>query len=99
MSGILQGITTGAQVALSELERQIERGIFLLNIHYRKTKDGIVLIDPLTGAVVRVIALQYNPDTLSRTLQVKGMGESADRSEALRLKGPPVETIKLWMLK
>jgi hypothetical protein len=61
----------------------------------RLLKGGIVLIDPETSAVVRVIALQYNPDTLTRTLQVKGTGESTDRSEALRLKGPPVETIKL----
>lgn len=61
----------------------------------RIVKGGIVLIDPDTGAVVRVVALQYNPDTLSRTLQPKGAGENGDRSEALRLKGPPVETIKL----
>ena len=58
-------------------------------------KGGIVLIDPESGAVRRIIALQYNPDTLSRTLQVKGIGESGDRSQALRLKGPPVETLKL----
>ncbi|CAI4033590.1 hypothetical protein DNFV4_04031 [Nitrospira tepida] len=62
----------------------------------RLLKGGLVLIDPDTAAVLRVIALQYNPDTLSRTLQVKGVGtEGGDRSEALRLKGPPVETIKL----
>jgi len=58
-------------------------------------KGGIVLIDPESGRVGRIIALQYNPDTLSRTLQVKGIGESGDRSQALRFKGPPVETIKL----
>lgn len=58
-------------------------------------KGGIVLIDPDSGAVMRIIALQYNPDTLSRTLQVKGVGEGGDRSQALRLKGPPVETLKL----
>jgi len=59
-------------------------------------KGGIVLLDPGSGAVVRVIVLQYNPDTLTRTLQVQGVGaESGDRLEALRLKGPPVETIKL----
>jgi hypothetical protein len=58
-------------------------------------KGGIILLNPQTGSVQRIIALQYNPDTLSRTLQVKGVGESSDRSEALRLKGPPVETIKL----
>jgi hypothetical protein len=62
----------------------------------RLLKGGIVLVDPLTGAVQRVIPLQYNPDTLTRTLQVKGVGaEGGDRSEALRLKGPPVETFKV----
>ncbi len=62
----------------------------------RLLKGGIVLIDPNTSAVQRIIALQYNPDTLTRSLQVKGVGtEGGDRSEALRLKGPPVETIKL----
>ena len=61
----------------------------------RLVKGGIVLVDPVSSAVQRIIALQYNPDTLTRTLQVQGVGESADRSEALRLKGPPVETIKL----
>ncbi len=62
----------------------------------RLLKGGIVLIDPDSAAVLRIIALQYNPDTLTRTLQVQGVGgESGDRLEALRLKGPPVETIKL----
>lgn len=46
--------------------------------------------------VQRIIALQYNPDSLSRTLQIKGVGaDGGDRSEVLRLKGPPVETIKV----
>ena len=58
-------------------------------------KGGIVLIDPNSGAVLRIIALQYNPDTLTRTLQVQAVGGEGDRLEALRLKGPPVETIKL----
>ncbi len=59
-------------------------------------RGGIVLVDPTTSVVQRIIALQYNPDTISRTLQVQGIGgESGDRSEALRLKGPPVETIKV----
>jgi hypothetical protein len=59
-------------------------------------KGGLVLIDPMSSAVQRVIALQYNPDSLNRSFQVQAAGgESKDRSEALRLKGPPVETIKL----
>lgn len=62
----------------------------------RLIKGGIVLINAETGAVQRIIALQYNPDTLTRSFQIKGVGgESGDRSEALRLKGPPVESLKL----
>ncbi len=59
-------------------------------------KGGIVLLNQSTSAVQRIIALQYNSDTLSRSFQIQGVGAgSGDRSEALRLKGPPVETIKL----
>lgn len=58
-------------------------------------KGGIVLIDPMTSTVQRIIALQYNPDTLTRTLQPQAMKEGGDRSEAMRLTGPPVETIKV----
>jgi len=58
-------------------------------------KGGLVLVNPESGAVGRIVTLQYNPDSLSRTLQIQGVGGEGDRSEALRLKGPPVETIKL----
>jgi hypothetical protein len=61
----------------------------------RILKGGLVLLDPDSGLPVRVIYFQYNPEKLSRTLQVQGMGDHADRSEALRLKGPAVETIKV----
>jgi len=62
----------------------------------RVLKSGLALIDPTTSAVLRIIVLQYSPDSISRTLQIQGAGgEGGDRSEALRLKGPPVETIKL----
>jgi hypothetical protein len=61
----------------------------------RLVKGGIVLVAPDTSAVRRVIALQYNPDTLSRTLQIKGLAAGGDRSDALRLTGPPVETLKV----
>jgi len=62
----------------------------------RLLRGGIVVLDSDTGAVLRIIALQYNPDTLTRTLQVQSAGpESGDRLEALRLKGPPTETVKL----
>ena len=59
-------------------------------------RGGIVLVDPDSGQVKRVIAMQYNPDTLSRTLQPQAVADDGhDRSQALRLKGPPIETIKL----
>jgi hypothetical protein len=59
-------------------------------------KAGIVLLDAQTSAVQRIITLQYNPDSLSRTLQVQKVGADKGKySEALRLTGPPVETIKI----
>lgn len=63
----------------------------------RLIRSGIVLVDPRSGQVRRVIAMQYNPDTLTRTLQPQAVagGDGQDRSAALRLKGSPVETIKL----
>jgi hypothetical protein len=60
-------------------------------------KGGIVTMDPDTSAVQSVIALQYNPDSLSRTLQIQALpgGQDGVRVDALRLRGPAVETIKL----
>lgn len=61
----------------------------------RLLKGGVVLVDPSTGAVLRVIALQYNPETLQRSLTARTVGEDADRSQALRLIGPPQEEYTL----
>lgn len=62
----------------------------------RLLKGGIVLMDAGSGAIRRVIALQYNPETLRRSLAVQGAGgETGNRADALRLVGPPVETINL----
>jgi hypothetical protein len=62
----------------------------------RVARGGIVVLDPVTSRVLKVISLQYNPDSLSRTLQPQGIGgEPGDRLEALRLKGPPQENIKI----
>jgi hypothetical protein len=63
----------------------------------RILKGGIVLLDPDSFTLLPngVIVLQYNPDSLTRSLKIKGISEGGDRSEALRLTGPPVETFKL----
>jgi len=59
-------------------------------------KGGLVLVDYNTGAVQRLIPLQYNPETLTRTLQVQGVGpDSGPHVDQMRLKGPPIETFKL----
>jgi len=59
-------------------------------------RGGLVVVDPGSGRVLRIIALQYNPDSVTRTLQPQGIGaEQGERSEALRLRGPAHETYKL----
>ena len=63
----------------------------------RLVKGGIVTMDPDTSAVQSIIALQYNPDSLSRTLQIQAVpgGQDGVRVDALRLRGPAIETIKI----
>src|ERR1039458_4286894 len=63
----------------------------------RLVRGGLVLMDPDTAAVQHVIALQYNPDTLTRTLQIQAIqgGQDGVRVDVLRLRGPAAETIKL----
>ena len=60
-------------------------------------KGGLVVLDAASGAVKRTIALQYNPDTLTRSYQIQGVGGDGGGSHAqpFRLKGPAVESIKL----
>lgn len=60
-------------------------------------KGGIVLVDAASSMVQRIITLQYNPETLTRSFQIQtpSGGEGGDRSDALRLSGPPVESFKL----
>jgi hypothetical protein len=63
----------------------------------RLVKGGIVTLDPDTSIVTGVIALQYNPDSLSRSLQIQSTpaGQDGARTDALRLRGPAIETIKV----
>jgi hypothetical protein len=60
-------------------------------------KGGLVVLAPGGTTVRHVIALQYNPDTLTRSYQVQGVGGdgSAERAQPFRLKGPAIESIKL----
>lgn len=68
----------------------------LSNSSFKLRKGALVTLDTSLNNVTRKISFQYNPETLTRTLQVKATGsEAGARSEALRLQGPPVETIKM----
>jgi hypothetical protein len=59
-------------------------------------KGGFILMDAEGKAVLRTVVFQYNPDTLGRTVAPRAAkAESGDRLEALRLIGPPIETIKI----
>ncbi|MEV0369965.1 hypothetical protein AB0I10_09095 [Streptomyces sp. NPDC050636] len=66
-------------------------------------RSGIVIVDPDLGTPQRIIVLQFNPDTLERSVAPQaaggegdggGGGSGGDRNEALRLKGPAQETWK-----
>lgn len=53
---------------------------------------GLDMFNPLASVTI----FQYNPDTMTRRLEAQTMGgEEGDRTEALRLKGAPVENISL----
>lgn len=60
----------------------------------RLVKGALIGHDPF-NPVASVITFQYNPETLTRTLQPQGSGEDGGRSETMRLKGAPVETIRM----
>jgi hypothetical protein len=58
------------------------------------TLKGALVSVPDGASSPTVIAFQYNPSTLKRSLQAELVGgETDDRSLAVRFKGAPVETI------
>ena len=57
-------------------------------------KAGLILLNPETAAIERVVALQFNPESLSHGYEITGASE-ANRSEPLRLIGPPVESFTI----
>ncbi len=62
----------------------------------RMVRGGFILMDAAGRRVLRSVAFQYNPDSLSRGLTPRGAkAEGGDRLEALRLTGPATEVIRL----
>ena len=65
----------------------------------RTSRGTIVGVDP-TKPLASVVAFQYNPDEMTRTLQARAATGGSDtsegaRNEALRLTGAPIEDISL----
>jgi len=59
----------------------------------RLQKGAIVSLDATLGIPLGTISLQYNPESITRSLKPQTVGDQPDRTEILRLTGPPVETI------
>ncbi|MFH0344337.1 MAG: hypothetical protein ACHBNF_19960 [Chromatiales bacterium] len=61
-----------------------------------KLLKGVLVAIDLPSPQPSVVVFQYNPDTLSRTLQANTTeGEGGNRSEPIRLKSASADTIKL----
>ncbi len=45
-------------------------------------------LDPVTGIPLGTIMLQYNPDTLTRSLKPQTVGDEPDRTRDLAAQGP-----------
>lgn len=60
----------------------------------RLTKGAIIAFD-LFNPLASVVIFQYNPKTMSRSLEAQTAQEGGARSEPLRLAGPPREKITI----
>src|SRR5262245_11959444 len=58
-----------------------------------KVRAGALVAIPSGLPTPRVIAFQYNPETLTRSFEPQTAGEA--ELDALRLAAPPVETISI----
>ena len=57
-------------------------------------KGGIALLDPDSSVVQKIIPLQYNPESISRSLTPQRL-TNGEQSDALRLIAPPEEAYTL----
>lgn len=58
-------------------------------------RKGALVTMGRSNALADVIVFQYNPVTLSRTIEAQTGADGGDHAEALRLYGAPIETITL----
>lgn len=64
-----------------------------------KVVRGALVVIDTPSSTPQVIAFQYNPDSMTRSLQVQGSGSSnagdASPIDAFRIKATPIETINI----
>jgi hypothetical protein len=60
-----------------------------------RLNKGIIIGIDVENPVASVIRFQYNPETMTRSLEVQSAGDAVGVFETQRLKGAPVETISL----
>jgi hypothetical protein len=65
----------------------------MADISPRLQRGAILSLDPALGIPLGSISLQYNPESITRSLKPRTVGDEPDRTEVLRLTGPPVETM------
>jgi hypothetical protein len=59
------------------------------------TRKGALVGLDIFNPIASVIVFQYNPQTVTRTLQAQASGDDSAPSEVMRLKGAPIETLKV----
>lgn len=57
--------------------------------------EGALVAADVTRPLSSLVIFQYNPDTVRRTISARTAREGGDPSEALRLAGPPDESISM----
>lgn len=60
-----------------------------------RTIRGAIVGFDIFNPIASVIIFQYNPTTVTRSLQAQAAGDNSSPAEALRLHGAPVETIRM----
>lgn len=60
----------------------------------RVLRGAIVKVD-FPNVIPTAIVFQYNPERMTRTLQAQTAGDGGSHAEVTRLKGAPIETIRL----
>jgi hypothetical protein len=64
-----------------------------MTISPRLARAGLVVLTPDGQQITRVIALQYNPDSVTRSLQARGAAAESGGGERQRVSGTATQTI------